>query len=64
MTNTGRGKPSVHEAFHPIPNQAMFVAPASQYLTPQSTDLLSEGRQGGAIHGYTIVAKVPSDDRP
>jgi len=29
MTNTGRRKPSVHEAFHSIPNQAMFVAPAS-----------------------------------
>jgi len=22
MTNTGRGKPSVHEAFHPIPNES------------------------------------------
>jgi hypothetical protein len=30
MTDTGRRKPPVHEVFHPIPTQVVFVAPASQ----------------------------------
>jgi hypothetical protein len=64
MTNTDKREPPVHETFHPIPNQAMFVAPASQYLKPQSTDLLPESRQRGAVHRDTIVANVPSHDRP
>ena len=62
MTDTGKRKPPVHEAFHPIPGHSVFLASPLKNFPPQSADLLAEDRQGGSIHGHPIVADVPPYD--
>ena len=58
-----RGKPPIHEAFHPIPNQSVFVASAFESFPPQLTDLFAEGRDGRTIYGHSIVTNVSTHDR-
>ncbi len=40
MADTGQWEPPVHETFHPIPGQPVFVAPPFEGFPPQPADLI------------------------
>ena len=58
--NLGWWKPSLSEASHALPVQAMTLAAAPERLEPAASHLVSEGLDCPAVARHCVIGEMPS----
>ena len=63
VTDAGRGQPALNQPGHAVPPHTAVLAASRQRAMPEPTDLAPQQQERVAVHGYTVIADVPSDHR-
>jgi hypothetical protein len=64
VTDADRREPAGDKAPHALPRHVAELAAPAQGPVPVATDLVAKSLQRWAVGGHTVIAYVPSDDRP
>jgi hypothetical protein len=63
MTYASRWQPVVDQASHSRPGNVPLLAATRQHSMPAHADLFSKQDQRGAVHGYPVIADMPTNHR-
>src|SRR4029077_20810130 len=63
MIDANRRQPADGESMHPIPRDTTGLATTQKSVVPELSDLDSKQMQRVLVHGYAVMAIVPSDYR-